>query len=79
MIKNKRKIDQCFSFGPVYMTIWQHMWLNTKEMNNLDIVKASQQSDIPAMFLKQSSVLQNTFVEISTSVFRNQCPHQIWN
>ena len=46
-------------------------------MNNLDIVKASQQSDIPAMFLKQSSVLQNTFVEISTSVFRNQCPHQI--
>ena len=49
MIKNKRKLDQCFSFGPVtYDSIF-------KKANNLDTVKASQQSDILAKILKQNS------------------------
>ena len=42
MIKNKRKIDQCFSFSPVtYDNI-------LKNKNNLDTAKSSQQSNIPA-------------------------------
>ena len=49
MIKSKRKIDQCFSFGPVtYDDI-------LKKVNNLDTAKASQQSDIPTNILKQNS------------------------
>ena len=49
MIKNKRKADQCFSFGPVtYEDI-------LKKTNNLDTAKASQQSDIPTKILKQNS------------------------
>ena len=49
MIKSKRKIDQCFSFGPVtYDDI-------LKKINNLDTAKASQQSDIPTKILKQNS------------------------
>ena len=49
MIKNKRKIDQCFSFGPVtYDDI-------LRKTNNLDMAKASQQSDIPTKTLKQNS------------------------
>ena len=49
MIKNKRKADQCFSFGPVtYDDI-------LKKTNNLDTAKASQQSDIPTKILKQNS------------------------
>ena len=49
MIKSKRKIDQCFSFGPV---IYDDI---LKKINNLDTAKASQQSDIPTNILKQNS------------------------
>ena len=36
--------------------------------------KASQQSDIPTkIFLKNQTILQNLFTEVSTSVFQNQC------
>ena len=46
MIKNKRKTDQCFSFGSVkYDDILQ-------KTNNLDTAKASQQSDVPPKILK---------------------------
>ena len=49
MIKNKRKIDQCFSFGPVtYDDI-------LKKKKNLDTAKTSQQSDIPIKIVKQNS------------------------
>ena len=49
MIKNKRKADQCFPFGPVtYENI-------LKKTNNLDTAKASQQSDVPTKILKQNS------------------------
>ena len=49
MIKNKRKTDKCFSFGPVtYDDI-------LKKKHNLDTAKASQQSDIPTKILKQNS------------------------
>ena len=49
MIKNKRKTNQCFSFGPVtYDDI-------LKKTNNLDTAKASQQSDVPTRILKQNS------------------------
>ena len=41
MIKDKRKIDQCFSFSPVtYGNI-------LKNKNNLDTAKSPQQSNIP--------------------------------
>ena len=50
MIKNKRKTDQCFSFGSVtYDDILK------KKTNNLDTAKASQQSDVPTKILKQNS------------------------
>ena len=49
MIKNKRKTNQCFSFGPVrYGDI-------LKKANNLDTAKAPQQSDVPTKILKQNS------------------------
>ena len=49
MIKNRRKTDQCFSFGPVtYDDI-------LKKTNDLDTTKASQQSDVPTKILKQNS------------------------
>ena len=38
-----------FVWSSIYDNMAAHM---TIEMNNLDIIKASQQSDIPAMFLK---------------------------
>ena len=48
MIKNKRKADQCFSFGSVtYEDI-------LKKTNNFDTAKASQQSDVPTKILKQN-------------------------
>ena len=48
MIKSKRKINQCFSFGPVtYDDILKKI--------NLDTAKGSQQSDIPTKILKQNS------------------------
>ena len=49
MTKSKRKIDQCFSFGPVTN---DDVLKNT---NNLDTAKASQQCDIPIKILKQNS------------------------
>ena len=49
MIKNKRKTDQCISFGPVtYDDI-------LKKSNNLDIAKASQKFDVPTKIVKQNS------------------------
>ena len=46
MINNKRKTNQCFSFGPVtYANI-------LKKTNNLDAAQASQQSDAPTKILK---------------------------
>ena len=46
MIKNKKKNDQSFSFGPVtYDDV-------LKKVNTLDTAKASQQSDIPTKILK---------------------------
>ena len=49
MIKNKRKTDQCFSFGPVtYVDV-------LKKNNNLDTAKTFQQSDIPTKIVKQNS------------------------
>ena len=49
MIKNKKKNDQSFSFGPVtYDDV-------LKKINTLDTAKVSQQSDIPTKILKQNS------------------------
>ena len=49
MMKNKKKNDQSFSFGPVtYDDV-------LKTVNTLDTAKASQQSDIPTKILKQNS------------------------
>ena len=49
MIKNKKKNDQSFSFGPVtYDDVF-------KVVNTLDTAKASQQSDISTKILKQNS------------------------
>ena len=49
MIKNKKKSDQSFSFGPItYDDV-------LKIKNTLDTAKASQQSDIPTKILKQNS------------------------
>ena len=50
MIKNKRKTDQCVSFGPrTYDDILK------KKTSSLDTAKASQQSDIPTKILTQNS------------------------
>ena len=49
MIKNKRKTDQCFSFGPVTCDDI------LKKINNLDTAKVFEQSDIPTKILKQIS------------------------
>ena len=47
MIKNKKKNDQSFSFGPVtYDDV-------LKIVNTLDTAKASQQSDIPTKISKK--------------------------
>ena len=49
MIKNKKKSDQSFSFGPVtYDDV-------LKIVNTLDTAKASQQSDIPTKISKENS------------------------
>ena len=49
MIKNKKKNDQRFSFGPItYDDV-------LKKVKTLDTPKASQQSDIPTKILKQDS------------------------
>ena len=49
MIKNKKKNDQSFSFGPVtYDDV-------LKKVNTLDTAKVSQQSDIRTKILKQNS------------------------
>ena len=51
-----------------------------RKNNNLEFTKVSQISDIPAKIQnKIQTVSQNTFVEISTSVFRDQYSHQIQN
>ena len=72
MIKNKKKNDQYFSFGPVtYDGV-------LKKVKTLNTAKASQQSDIPTKNLKQNlDILQNVFTKISTSVSQNQYFHQI--
>ena len=48
MIKNKRKADQCFSFGPV-------TYEDILKKTNFDTAKASQQSDVPTKILTQNS------------------------
>ena len=49
VIKNKKKNDQSFSFGPVtYDDV-------LKKVNTLDTAKASQQSDITTKILRQNS------------------------
>ena len=75
MIKNKKKNDQSFSFGPVtYDDV-------LKKVNTLDTAKASQQSDIQTKILKQNSdyFAENIFTKISSSVSLNQYSHQILN
>ena len=49
MIKNKKKNDQGFSFGPVTYDD------ELKKIKTFDTGKASQQSDIPTKILKQIS------------------------
>ena len=51
LIKNKRKTDQCFSFGPVTFVDT----LKKKKKNNLVTAITFQQSDIPTKILKQNS------------------------
>ena len=47
MIKNRKKNDYSFSFGPVtYDDV-------LKKVNTLDTAKASQQSDIPTKILNK--------------------------
>lgn len=46
MTKNKIKIYQCFSLGPV---------TNHGTLKKIDTAKPSHQSDIPTKILKQSS------------------------
>ena len=72
MIKNKKKIDQSFSFGPVtYDDV-------LKKVNTLDTGKASQQSDIPTKILKQQSdyfaeyFYENVNQCISKSIFPSE-------
>ena len=73
MVKTKKKFEKCFSFGEV---TWDDLLY---KKNNLGNTKASQQSDIPTKILKQNSDYFAGYfcVEISTSVFQNQCSHQI--
>ena len=49
MIKNKKKNDQSFSFGPVTCDDV------LKKVNTLDTSKAFQKSDVPTKILKQNS------------------------
>ena len=49
MIKNKKKNDQRFSFGPVTDVDV------LKKVNTVDTAKASHDSDIPTKILKQNS------------------------
>ena len=69
MIKNNKRNDQSFSFGPVtYDDI-------LKKVNTLVTAKASQQSDIPTKILKQNSdyfaeyFYENINPYISRSIF----------
>ena len=69
MIKNKKKNDQRFPFGPVaYNDV-------LKKLNTLDTTKASPQSDIPTKILKQNSkyfaeyIYENINQCISKSIF----------
>ena len=69
MIKNKKKNDQSFSFGPVnYDDV-------LRKVKILDTAKASQQSDIPTKVSKQNSdYFEEYFYEninqcISKSIF----------
>ena len=48
MIKNKKKDNQCYSFGPVTYDV-------LKKMKTLDTSKTSQQYDIPTKVLIQNS------------------------
>ena len=62
MIKNKRKTDQCFSFGPV--TSGDIL----EKQNNLDAAKAFQQSDVPTKIPKQNYVCVNINQCISNQI-----------
>ena len=70
-IKNKRKIDQCFSFGPATYDD------NLKKTNNLDNTKSCQQFNIPTKILKQDSdYFAECFLKMSINVFQNQRSRQ---
>ena len=70
-IKNKRKIDQCFSFGPATYED------NLKKTNNLDNTKSCQQFNIPTKILKQDSdYFAEYFLKMSTNVLQNQRSRQ---
>ena len=69
MIKNKKKNDQSFSFGPLtYDDV-------LKKVKTLDTAKASQQSNIPTKILKPNSdyfakfFYENINHSISKSIF----------
>ena len=69
MIKNKKKNDQSFSFGPVTFDD------ALKKVKALGTAKASQQSDIPIKVLKQNSdyfaeyFYENIYRCMSKSIF----------
>ena len=71
MIKNKKKNDQRFSFGPVTDVDV------LKKVNTVDTAKPSQESDIPTKILKQNSdyfaeyIYENINQFISKSVLQS--------
>ena len=72
MIKNKKRNDRSFSFGPVtYDEV-------LKKVKTIDTAKTSQQSHISTKVLKQNSgYFAEYFMKISTSVSQNQHSHRI--
>ena len=67
MLKNKKKNDQSFSFGPVtYDEV-------LKKVKTLDTAKASPQSDIPIKILKQNlDYFAGIFRKLSTSISQKE-------
>ena len=65
MLKNKKKNDQSFSFGPVtYDEV-------LKKVKTLDTAKASPQSDIPTKILKQNLDFCRIFIRKYQPVYLN--------
>ena len=66
MIKNKKKNDQYFSFGPVtYDGV-------LKKVKTLNTAKASQQSDIPTKNLKQNLDITKFILVLPTFRLKQQ-------